>query len=63
MTMIIKQGILKIGDIIIVGDQYTRVKHMHDDQGKSLEQANPGDAVQIIGIPNIPAAGDFIYQV
>jgi translation initiation factor IF-2 len=36
---------------------------MHDDSGKILTVARPGDAVQIIGIPNIPAAGDFIYEV
>lgn len=34
---------------------------MHDDQGKALEVARPGDAVQIIGIPIVPAAGDFVY--
>ena len=36
---------------------------MHDDMGNALSEAHPGDAVQIIGIPSIPAAGDFIYEV
>jgi len=34
---------------------------MQDDSGNSLKVAYPGNAVQIMGIPNIPAAGDFIY--
>lgn len=36
---------------------------MHDDAGKTLTEAKPGDAVQIIGIPSIPSAGDFVYEV
>jgi hypothetical protein len=36
---------------------------MYDDKGNQLKQAFPGDAVQILGIPNVPAAGDFIYEV
>jgi translation initiation factor IF-2 len=63
MTLIVKQGILKTGSLLIIGDQFTKVKLIHDDLGRTLTQAKPGDAVQIIGIPNIPAAGDFIYEV
>ena len=36
---------------------------MHDDSGRELKEAMPGDAVQVIGIPSIPTAGDFIYEV
>jgi translation initiation factor IF-2 len=36
---------------------------MQDDSGRNLSEAKPGDAVQVLGIPVIPAAGDFIYQV
>jgi len=36
---------------------------MYDDGGNELKEAKPGDAVQITGIPNIPVAGDFIYEV
>jgi translation initiation factor IF-2 len=63
MTLIVKQGTLKVGSILIIGDQFTKVKLMHDDMGRTLTQAKPGNAIQIIGIPNIPAAGDFIYEV
>ena len=63
MTMIVKQGVLKTGALILVGDEYSRIKHMHDDMGVPLGEAHPGDAVQIVGIPSIPAAGDFIYEV
>jgi translation initiation factor IF-2 len=57
MTMIIQRGTLKPGAILIVGDQFTKVKYMHDDKGNSLSQGIPGDAVQIVGIPIVPKAG------
>lgn len=63
MTLIVQQGVLKVGSLLIIGTEYTKVKHMHDDKGVSLKEAKPGDAVHIIGIPNIPVAGDFIYEV
>jgi translation initiation factor IF-2 len=63
MTMIVKQGTLKVGSLLVIGEDYAKVKSFHDDQGMSLKEAKPGDAVQVIGIPNIPAAGDFIYEV
>ena len=37
MTMIVKQGVLKIGSVIVVGEEYTRVKYLHDDIGKPLK--------------------------
>lgn len=63
MTMIVKQGILRNGSLLIIGEDYAKIKSFHDDQGIPLKEAKPGDAVQVIGIPNIPAAGDFIYEV
>ena len=36
MTLIVKQGILKTGSILIIGDEYTKVKIMQDDSGKQL---------------------------
>jgi translation initiation factor IF-2 len=61
MTLIVTKGLLKIGSILIVGDEYTKIKNIYDDRGKQIELARPGDAVQIIGIGNIPLAGDFIF--
>ena len=63
MTLIVNKGILKIGSIIIVGDQYAKIKNLYDDKGKQVQKARPGDAVQIIGIPNIPLAGDFVFEI
>jgi len=55
--MIIQRGTLKPGSILIVGDQFTKVKYMHDDKGNNLTQGIPGDAVQIVGVPIVPKAG------
>ena len=63
MTMIVKQGRLKPGSILIIGDESTKIRNMQDDSGRELKEAFPGDAVHILGIPSIPTAGDFIYEV
>lgn len=63
MTLIVKQGVLTNGSILIVEESYFKIKNMQDDNGNTLSEAKPGDAVQILGIPSIPAAGDFVYQV
>ena len=63
MTMIVKQGVLKADSILIIGEEYAKIKSIEDDTGNQLKEAFPGDAVQITGIPNVPTAGDFIYEV
>ena len=63
MTLIVKQGTLKTGSMLIIGDEYTKIKTIQDDSGNQLNKANPGDAVQVLGIPTIPTAGDFVYEV
>lgn len=63
MTLIVKHGVFKTGSVIVIGGEYTKIKNMQDDSGKELKEARPGDAVQIIGIPSVPTAGDFIYEV
>lgn len=63
MTLIVKQGILRVGSTLIIGEHSFKIKSIQDDSGSSLKEGRPGDAVHIIGIPNVPSAGDFVYEV
>jgi translation initiation factor IF-2 len=37
MTVIVQKGILKVGSLIVIGDDFTKIKHMHDDMGLPLK--------------------------
>lgn len=50
-----------MGSIVVFGENVAKIKNMQDDMGNPVLQAFPGDAVQIIGIPNIPNAGDYVF--
>ncbi len=57
-TLLVQNGTLKIGDTLVVGDTFGRVRAMHDDFGRSLETAEPSKAVEVIGLNDVPQAGD-----
>lgn len=63
MTIIVEKGVLKTNAILIMGKQSFRVKTILDDKGENLTEAAPGDAVQVVGIPFIPAPGDIVFEV
>ncbi len=61
-TLLLQNGTLKKGDIILAGDSYGRVRSMMDDTGKSYDQITPQTPVQVYGFGSIPRAGDkFFY--
>jgi translation initiation factor IF-2 len=57
-TLLVQQGTLHIGDSIISGTTYGKVRTMIDDKGKRLKKAGPSTPVEISGLSDIPAAGD-----
>ena len=57
-TVIIEKGTLKQGDYYVAGIYSGRVRAMFDDKGKKIQKAGPSDPVEIIGLSNIPSAGD-----
>lgn len=59
-TIMVQSGTLKIGDIILAGKHYGRVKAMFDHKGKKLKQAGPSTPVQVLGLSGAPQAGDII---
>ena len=62
-TILVQNGTLKKGDIIIAGLQYGRVRVMLDENGKPVASAGPSIPVEVYGFPGTPAAGDEMMVV
>ncbi|MDP2042754.1 MAG: translation initiation factor IF-2 [Algoriphagus sp.] len=59
-TIMVQAGTLRIGDIMLAGQHYGRVKAMFDHKGKKLKEAGPSTPVQVLGLSGAPQAGDTI---
>jgi translation initiation factor IF-2 len=57
-TLIVQNGTLKVGDILVAGSAFGKVRAMVDDRGKRVEAATPSFAVEVLGLSDVPAAGD-----
>jgi translation initiation factor IF-2 len=62
-TVLIEQGTLKVGDIVVVGAIFGRVRAMFDDKGKQIKKAVPSMPVEILGLSEVPRAGDRLEEV
>ena len=62
-TVLVQEGTLHRGDIIVVGTHYGRVRIMNDDKGDQLKEAGPSMPVQVIGLSGVPGAGDLMHCV
>lgn len=59
-TILVQMGTLKKGDIILTGMEYGRIRAMLDENGKPVETAGPSIPVEVLGLSNIPQAGDSV---
>lgn len=57
-TVLVQNGTLRVGDPIVVGNTYGRVRAMTNDQGRRLKEAGPSTPVEITGLHDVPQAGD-----
>ena len=57
-TLMVQSGTLKVGDIMVAGSNYGRVKAMFDDTGKRVNEAGPSTPVQVLGLDGAPQAGE-----
>ena len=62
-TVIVQRGTLRVGDSIVVGDAYGRVRRMVDEYGQDVEEAGPSRPVQVLGLTSVPGAGDNLLVV
>ncbi|BBZ75274.1 hypothetical protein MANY_06110 [Mycolicibacterium anyangense] len=62
-TVLIQRGTLRVGDSVVAGDAYGRVRRMVDEHGEDVEEAYPSRPVQVIGFTSVPGAGDNFLVV
>ncbi|MGI5217293.1 translation initiation factor IF-2 [Nocardia sp. CA-290969] len=62
-TVLIQRGTLRVGDSIVAGDAYGRVRRMVDEHGADVEAALPSRPVQVVGFTSVPGAGDNLLVV
>jgi translation initiation factor IF-2 len=62
-TVLIQTGTLRVGDTVIAGGAYGRVRAMTNDRGHSVAEAGPSVPVEIIGFSEVPQAGDVMHVV
>ena len=60
-TVLVQNGTLKIGDPIVAGVAYGRVRAMIDDKGRTVKTAGPSQPVEVLGFNEVPSAGDTMY--
>ena len=59
-TVLIQEGTLKVGDILVAGRTFGKVRAMLDDRGEMLKEAGPSTPVEILGLDGVPDAGDQV---
>ncbi|KAB8319470.1 translation initiation factor IF-2 [Tolypothrix campylonemoides VB511288] len=57
-TLLIQNGSLHVGDLLVAGSAFGKVRAMVDDRGKRVDAATPSFAVEVLGLSDVPAAGD-----
>ncbi len=62
-TMLVARGTLEVGDAIVAGDAWGRVRALYDYRGERIERARPGDPVEILGFDKPPPAGELARVV
>ncbi len=63
VTILVQRGTLKVGDNVVAGAHWGRVRAMHDYKGDKVKQALPGEPVEILGFDTVPEAGEFVRVV
>ncbi|MCB9231458.1 MAG: translation initiation factor IF-2 [Bacteroidia bacterium] len=63
-TFLVQNGTLKMGDTLVAGIHFCKVKAMHDERGNKIREAGPSMPVQVLGLTGVPQAGDnfIVYE-
>ena len=62
-TVLVQTGTLRVGDVVVVGDTFGRVRAMENSKGERVSKAGPSSAVVLLGLAEVPAAGDVLRAV
>ncbi len=60
-TVLVQDGTLNVGDPIVAGSAYGKIRAMMDDKGRRVKKAGPSTPVEILGLSEVPSAGDSFY--
>jgi len=60
-TLLVQRGTLKVGDAIVSGTTFGRIRTMTDDKGNAIKKATPSTPIEITGLPEVPDAGELFY--
>ena len=58
-TLLVQTGTLRVGDLLVAGEVYGRVRAMRDDRGNTVQEAGPAVPVEVMGLSGLPQAGDI----
>jgi translation initiation factor IF-2 len=62
-TVLVQNGTLRVGDVIVVGSAYGKIRALTDDKGKQVKKAGPSIPVEVMGLSDVPSAGDTLMVV
>jgi len=62
-TVLVQNGTLRVGDIVVVGGTFGKVRALIDDKGKQVKKAGPSTPVEVMGLSDVPSAGDTLMVV
>ncbi|AHJ11609.1 translation initiation factor IF-2 [Sulfurospirillum multivorans] len=62
-TVVVEDGTMRVGDIVVAGVAFGKVKALLDDLGRSVKEALPGEPVVVLGLSEVPGAGDTLISV
>jgi translation initiation factor IF-2 len=63
VTILVQRGTLKVGDAVVAGAHWGKVRAMHDFLGENAKHALPGEPIEILGFDGVPEAGEFVRVV
>jgi translation initiation factor IF-2 len=63
VTVLVQRGTMRVGDAVVAGAHWGRVRAMHDFTGERLKRAEPGQPVEVLGFDGVPEAGEFVRVV
>ncbi|HEY0192394.1 MAG TPA: translation initiation factor IF-2 [Kofleriaceae bacterium] len=59
-TILVQEGTMRVGDMVVAGSTFGKIRAMLDDRGKSLEEAGPSTPIEVLGLDGVPDAGDQV---
>jgi translation initiation factor IF-2 len=63
VTVLVNRGTLRVGDALVAGAHWGRVRAMHDYQGRKVKGATPSEPVEVLGFDSVPEAGEYVRVV